>query len=138
MVRSTGSTPGEGDEVSVFTEAELEFLRGARLLARIATVDPKGDLHVTPVGWSLGADEASIEVGGRDVANTKKFRDVARTGRAAIVIDEVLEPWQPRGVEVRGSAEAIEEPNPKIRIRPERIVGWGLDGRQHARNVAES
>jgi pyridoxamine 5'-phosphate oxidase family protein len=51
---------------------------------------------------------------------------VARTGRAAIVIDDVRPPWRPRGVEVRGRAEAIVEP-PMIRIHAERIVSWGLD-----------
>lgn len=114
--------------MSVFTEAEIDFLRNSRLLARVATVDPNGNLHVTPVGWSLGADEASFEIGGKDFANTKKFRDVARTGRAAIVIDEVLEPWRPRGIEVRGPAEAIAGERPMIRIKAKRIVGWVLDG----------
>jgi pyridoxamine 5'-phosphate oxidase family protein len=43
---------------------------------------------------------------------------------------------QPRGVEIRGRAEAISKPNPVIRIYPERIVGWGLDpGRRNARDV---
>jgi pyridoxamine 5'-phosphate oxidase family protein len=125
--------------MSVFTEAELDFLRNARLLARIATVDPGGNLHVTPVGWRLSEDDGVIEVGGKDFARTKKYRDVARTGRAAIVIDEVLEPWRPRGVEVRGSAEAVEGPDPKIRIRAERIVGWGLDGNgRYARNANDN
>lgn len=123
--------------MNVFTEAELDFLRNSRLLARVATVDPNGNLHVTPVGWSLGADEASIEVSGKDFANTKKFRDVARTGRAAIVIDEVLEPWRPRGIEVRGPAEAIGGDRPMIRIKAKRVVGWGLDGDgRNARDAA--
>jgi pyridoxamine 5'-phosphate oxidase family protein len=79
------------------------------------------------------------KVTGHQFAATKKFRDVARTGRAAIVVDDVLAPWQPRGVEIRGHAEAISDPEPAIRIRPRRIVGWGLDdpgfGRRHARSV---
>jgi pyridoxamine 5'-phosphate oxidase family protein len=49
----------------------------------------------------------------------------------------ILEPWQPRGVEVRGRAEAITDPQPAIRIHPERIIGWGLDDPNHrnARNA---
>jgi pyridoxamine 5'-phosphate oxidase family protein len=112
--------------MSEFSDAELTFLRGAQLLGRLATVGPNGMPHVTPVGWSLGPDESSIRIGGRDFANTKKFRDVARTGKAAIVIDEVLSPWQPRGIEVRGQAEAVREPEPQIVIRPDRIVSWGM------------
>lgn len=123
----------------MFTSAELEYLQGERRLGRIATVGPGGTPHVTPVGWSLDTDSGVVEVGGMDLPATKKFRDVVRTGRAAIVIDDVPPPWQPRGVEIRGRAEAVEEPEAKIRLYPERIIGWGLDdttiGRQNARDV---
>ena len=49
-----------------------------------------------------------IDVGG-DEERSKKFRDVVRTGRAAIVIDDLAstDPWRPSAVEVRGGAEAI-------------------------------
>lgn len=117
--------------MSVFTDQELRYLRGDRLLGRLATVGPNGMPHIAPVGWRLDADGQTISVTGRDFANTKKFRDVAATGRAAIVIDDVLPPWQPRGVEVRGQAEAVYAPEPLIRIRPTRIVSWGL-GAEHA------
>jgi pyridoxamine 5'-phosphate oxidase family protein len=84
-----------------------------------------------PVGWTYDAEHDSIDVGGRRFEQTKKFRDVARSGRAAIVIDDLLstDPWRPRGVEVRGAAEAIREPTPLIRIRPERVRSWGLGER---------
>jgi len=121
--------------VNIFTEAELTYMRTERLLARIATVGPDGTPHVTPVGWSLNAEDQTIEVGGIDLANTKKFRDIARTHRAAIVMDDVLPPWQPRGIEIRGRAEAITDPAPLIRIHLERIIDWGLDGRRNARDV---
>lgn len=120
----------------VFTDAEITFLTNERLLARIATVGSEGMPHVTPVGWSLGSDQSTIEIGGHDLTATKKFRDVERDGRAAVVIDDVLPPWQPRGVEVRGRAEAIRGERPVIRIYPERVVGWGLDdGGRNARDV---
>jgi pyridoxamine 5'-phosphate oxidase family protein len=120
----------------VFTDAEIVFLTSERLLARIATVGSDGMPHVTPVGWGLGSDQSTIEIGGHDLTATKKFRDVERDGRAAVVIDDVLPPWQPRGVEVRGKAEAIRGERPVIRIYPERVVGWGLDeGGRNARDV---
>lgn len=128
--------------MSVFTEAEMRYLRGERLLGRLATVGPDGTPHVAPVGWSLDPGAEVIDVSGRNLTATKKFRDVARSGRAAIVIDDVLPPWQPRGVEVRGRAEAIDGPHPRIRIHPERIVSWGIDEatrRRHAsRDVTTS
>lgn len=71
----------------------------------------------------------------------EKFKDVRRYGRASIVIDDLasVDPWQPRGIEIRGSAEAIETDRPRIRIHAERIVSWGLDDgdftRRHSRAV---
>jgi pyridoxamine 5'-phosphate oxidase family protein len=121
--------------MSVFTDTELAFLRSERRLARIATVGPDGMPHVTPVGWSLDSDANVVRVGGHNFAASKKFRDVARTGRAAVVIDEVLPPWQPRGIEVRGRAEAIEGPEPHILIHPTRIVSWGMDDSEGGRSA---
>lgn len=121
--------------MSVFTESELAFLQKAGLLGRLATVGPDGMPHIAPVGWRLAAEGDVIEIGGFDLTKTKKFRDISRTGRAAFVVDEVLPPWQPRGIEIRGRAEAVAEPSPVIRIHPHRIIGWGLDGNGHQRNA---
>lgn len=113
--------------MSVFSEAELAYLSGGeRRLARVATVGPDGDIHVTPVGWTL-ADDGVVEISGHSFERTKKYRDVQRTGRASLVIDDVLPPWQPRGVEIRGRAEAVEGDHPRIRVYPKRIVSWGLE-----------
>jgi pyridoxamine 5'-phosphate oxidase family protein len=111
----------------VFTRLELDYLRVERRLARLATVGQDGTPHVVPVGWSYNAEHDTIDVRGRDFARSKKFRDVKTTGRAAIVIDDLAstDPWRPRGVEVRGRAEALDDP-PMIRIHPERVVSWGL------------
>jgi pyridoxamine 5'-phosphate oxidase family protein len=117
--------------MSAFGAAELAFLQdgGRRRLGRVATVGADGTPHVVPVGWRYDAERDAIEVGGHDLARTKKFRDVARTGRAAIVIDDLasVDPWRPRAVEVRGRAEAVSDAVPIIRIHPERVVSWGLD-----------
>ena len=114
--------------MSTFTSAELDYLQGERRLARLATVGRDGTPHISPVGmWTVDPDSGVVEVTGNDFAATKKFRDVARTHRAAIVVDDVLPPFRPRGIEIRGHADALAEPEPRIRIRPERIVSWGLD-----------
>jgi pyridoxamine 5'-phosphate oxidase family protein len=132
--------------MSAFTQNELEYLgeRRPERLARIATVGRDGTPHVVPVGWRFNAELDTIDVGGMDPTRTKKFRDVRRSGRAAIVIDDLVstDPWQPRGIEVRGRAEAIEGNRALIRIHPERIVSWGLDsealGERHSRAVTAS
>ena len=123
--------------MSVFTEAELQYLTGGRQLGRIATVGADGTPHVVPVAWIYNAATDSIDIGGYELERSKKFRDVTRTGRAAIVIDdlETTDPWRPRAVEVRGRAEAIALPTPLIRIYPERIISWGLESGRSARTV---
>lgn len=124
--------------MSVFRRAELEYLAGGLQLGRIATIGADGTPHVVPVGWIYNAARDTIDVGGRDLPKTKKFRDVARSGRAAIVVDDLAstDPWRPRGIEIRGRGEAIALPTPLIRIHPERIVSWGIEGARSARSVA--
>jgi pyridoxamine 5'-phosphate oxidase family protein len=123
--------------VSVFREAELRYLAGGRQLGRLATVGADGTPHVVPVAWIYNAARDTIDIGGYELELTKKFRDVARTGRAAIVIDDLgdTEEWHPRGIEVRGRGEAIAFPTPLIRIHPERIVSWGIEPGRRARTV---
>jgi len=126
--------------MTIFTPSELAYLSGERRLGRLATVGPDGMPHIAPVGWTYNAALGTIDVGGRDLARTKKFRDAARSGKAAIVIDDVLPPWRPRGIEVRGTADVIRGPDSLIRLHPRRIVSWGLDsdepGAMNARDVS--
>jgi pyridoxamine 5'-phosphate oxidase family protein len=123
-----------------FTEDERKYL-SERRLGRIATVGKDGTPHVVPVGWRYNPERESIDVGGRDFARTKKFRDARRSGRAAIVLDDLAstDPWRPRGIEVRGRAETLDGDHPMIRIHPERIVSWGIEsedvGKRHSRSV---
>ena len=121
--------------MSAFTPAEIEYLQGQRL-GRLATVNASGEPHVVPTGFRYNAELDTIDIGGHNLGKSKKFRDVAHTGRAAFVVDDVLPPWQARGVEVRGRAEVFEEGGEKvnsdfdaelIRLHPTRIVGWGID-----------
>ncbi len=121
--------------MNVFNDAEVDFLTEVGALARLATVGRDGMPHVTPVGWSLSDDHRSIEVGGIELARTKKFRDIQHSGRAALVIDDVQPSWRPRGIEVRGRADALTVPKETIRIHPERIIAWGFDGAGGARDV---
>ena len=129
--------------MSAFTQSELDYLgeRRPERLGRIATVGKDGTPHVVPVGWRLNPELDAIEIGGMNLAGTKKFRDVRRTGRASIVIDDLksVDPWRPRGIEIRGSADAIRGDRPLIRLHPERIVSWGLEsgeiGKRHARTI---
>jgi pyridoxamine 5'-phosphate oxidase family protein len=123
--------------VSVFTDDELAYLHGERRLGRVATVGKDGTPHVTPTGWAHNVEQDTIDLTGRELNRTKKFRDVARSARAAIVIDDLasVSPWRPRALEVRGRAEAISGPEPLIRIYPDRIISWGIGPEPSARTA---
>jgi pyridoxamine 5'-phosphate oxidase family protein len=114
--------------MAAFGEPELAYLNGARRLGRLATVGKDGTPHVVPVGFTYNAEHDTIDITGRDFARTKKYRDVKHTGHAAFVVDDLasVDPWHPRGIEVRGRAEVVDGVRPLIRIRPDRVVSWGL------------
>lgn len=130
--------------MSAFTEKEIGYLREQRL-GRLATVGKNGGPHVVPLSFRYNEERDTIDIGGHNLGKSKKFRDVGATGRAALVVDDVAPGggWNPRGVEVRGSAEALSSGGGEvnadfdeelIRIHPKRIVGWGLDSDAYAPN----
>jgi pyridoxamine 5'-phosphate oxidase family protein len=121
--------------MSVFSDKELGYLAAQRL-GRIATVGRDGQPHVVPTSFRYNPEHDAIDVGGLRMSQTKKLRDVQRTGRASIVVDDVLPPWQPRMIEVRGNAvvlatggKALGEQfeDTIVRIEPTRIISFGID-----------
>ena len=120
--------------MSHFTPVEIEYLNSQRL-GRLATVNQTGDPHVVPVGFRYNAEMDTIDIGGHGIGSSKKFRDIAHNANVAFVVDDVLPPWKPRFIEVRGQAEALQEAGQSIhpgfdpemiRIFPKRIISWGL------------
>lgn len=126
-----------------FTDTELEYLSTQRL-GRLATAHPDGTLQVSPVGFRYNDRTGTIDIAGRLMARSRKFRNVAENGRAAFVIDGFisLQPWRPCCVEIRGRGEAIAEPADSawaadlprtgfdgaiIRMHPKRIISFGID-----------
>ncbi|HEV2581631.1 MAG TPA: PPOX class F420-dependent oxidoreductase [Ktedonobacteraceae bacterium] len=120
--------------MSKFTDIELEYLRSQRL-GRLATINKNGEPQIAPVTFLYNAELDAIDIGGLYNGESQKFRNVARNGLASFVIDDVLPPFQPRGVEIRGRAEALPtggqsiSPNfspALIRLTPGRILSWNL------------
>jgi pyridoxamine 5'-phosphate oxidase family protein len=123
--------------VSVFTPAELAYLQSQRL-GRIAT-EANGQPHVVPVAFRHNPETDTIDVGGHNFAQRKKYRDVRGNHRVAIVIDDLasINPWRPRMIEIRGEAEVLPSGGetvgpgfdpPMFRIRPKRIISIGIEG----------
>jgi pyridoxamine 5'-phosphate oxidase family protein len=131
----------------MFTAAEIEYL-GSQPLARLATVGSGGRPQVKPVGFLVDLDTNEIVIGGfagSGMAGSKKFRDVEANGAVALVIDDLasVDPWTPRGIEIRGDAKALRDGGAEvgrrlgasfefdpawILVSPRRIVSWGLNG----------
>ncbi len=125
--------------MSVFTDAEIAYMN-EHTLCRIATVGRDGQPHITPVTYRFNPDQDAIDVGGIFFGRTKKWRDAQANPKVTVLVDDVLQnPRRARALEIRGVAELHEtggsQINPRfpnfdehfIRIRPKRIVAWGLE-----------
>jgi pyridoxamine 5'-phosphate oxidase family protein len=118
-----------------FTQAELNYL-GTQRLGRLATVRPDGVPQNSPVTFFYNEKLGTIDVGGHGMGQSRKFRNVAAGSGVAFVVDDIasVDPWEVRGIEIRGRAEALTDQEPPmpgmsgelIRIHPRRIISWGL------------
>ncbi len=122
--------------MSVFTPGEIEYLK-SQTLARLATADDKGQPHVVPVNFRYNPVLDTIDIGGGlGFATRKKWRDVQKNPRIAVVIDDVPGPGNVRGIEIRGEVEVLLEGGKGIlpsfdpemfRLKPLHIASWGID-----------
>ena len=129
--------------MSVFTKNELEYISEQRL-GRLATVDMDGNLHVVPVGFRHKPETDTIEIGGHNIAQTRKWRDAGGHPRVAFVVDDVLPRWRPRSIEILAEAELLESGgegfarglDPQIiRLHPIKIIAWGIDEKKQSRKI---
>jgi pyridoxamine 5'-phosphate oxidase family protein len=129
--------------MSIFTKNELNYMSEQRL-GRLATVDADGNPHVVPVGFRYNSETDTIDIGGHNIVQTKKWRDAGRHPRVAFVIDDVLPPWHPRSIEILADAELLESGgegfgrgfDPQIiRLHPVNIIAWGIDEKRQSRKV---
>jgi len=124
--------------MSVFTDKEIEYLLSQRL-GRLATINPEGKPQIAPVGFRYNPELDVIDIGGRSMSTSKKFRNILKNPNVSFVVDDVLPPWKPRGIEIRGAAQTLptggkamfgdryEADDAIIRITPGQIIGWGLE-----------
>jgi pyridoxamine 5'-phosphate oxidase family protein len=125
------------NQKGAFTQKEIAYLQ-TRPLGRLATMNKQAELHVVPVRFLYNAQLGTLDVGGvrGTFGTSRKFRDVAQTGRASLVADDILPPHHLIGIEIGGRAEAYstggEHLQPGgdpafIRIWPTHIVSWGIE-----------
>jgi pyridoxamine 5'-phosphate oxidase family protein len=126
--------------MSVFTEEELAYVAAQRL-GRLATVGPDGGPQVNPVSVYVNPVTQTIDIGGHDMARSRKYRNIQAHPVASVVVDDMANGI--RCLEIRGPAEAIPAPmdsaarvpGPIIRLHPRRIISWGIDHTPHARGA---
>jgi pyridoxamine 5'-phosphate oxidase family protein len=128
----------------IFTRAEFDYL-AAQDIGRLATVSSDGQVQNNPTNFFVDAATGTIVIGGGALGRSKKFRNVQQGSTVAFVVDDLatVDPWAPRGIEIRGTAVALTDHEPPlpalsreiIRITPTRIVSWGLDGPRASRAV---
>ncbi|RNL86553.1 PPOX class F420-dependent oxidoreductase [Halostreptopolyspora alba] len=126
----------------IFNEAERSYLE-SQFLGRLATVGSERKPQVRPLGYRLNP-EGTIDLGGPNVAATRRWRNVQANPWVSFVVDDLtpkspdaIRPGWGRGVEVRGRAETLTVDNPPgasemaghdiIRIHPERVISWHID-----------
>jgi pyridoxamine 5'-phosphate oxidase family protein len=122
-----------------FKTHEIDFMREADL-GRLATVQPNGTPQVSPVGFTYNEDLGTIDIAGYRMSASQKFRNIARNGKVAFVVDDIAspDPWRVRCLEIRGTAEQAQTAPSQgaagdqldtaiIRITPRRIISFGID-----------
>ena len=117
----------------MFSPVELDYLRSQRL-ARLATVSSASQPTVDAVGFQF--DGEAFWIHGLDLPATRKYKNVAAgNAKVSLIVDDLasIEPWQPRGIRVHGTAEITDQAGrPALRIRPTRSWSWGLGGEDFA------
>ena len=93
---------------------------------------------MVPNSVRYNPETGTLDLGGLQISKTRKWRDIERDPRVAVVIDDVLPPWRTRAIEVRGRAEHVAQGGKvfgehfgeeMIRVYPEKIISWGLENR---------
>jgi pyridoxamine 5'-phosphate oxidase family protein len=126
---------------NMFSEKEVQYLKSQHL-ARISTVSPENlQPDVSPVGFDF--DGEYFYVGGLNLSKTRKYKNVLKNDKVALVIDdlETVNPWAPRGIRIYGTADIVSRqggymdrahpsspPPSYIRIRPLQKWSWAVDG----------
>ncbi len=82
-----------------FTQDELVAFLNEAPVARLASMNPDGTIHIAPVYFKY--DHGDILIGTQDVS--RKVRNIKRNPKVTVLIDNQAPPW--KGVIIYGEAE---------------------------------
>jgi len=75
--------------LSAFTDAERQYLN-QQPLGRLATIGPEGGPQTRPVGFTFNAGLDTIDIGGRNMAASRKYRNVQADSRVSLTANRSL------------------------------------------------
>ncbi|HYY90501.1 MAG TPA: PPOX class F420-dependent oxidoreductase [Candidatus Dormibacteraeota bacterium] len=120
----------------MFSEAEIQYMKSQRL-ARIATVNSKGQPDVVPVGFEFDGKYFWVGSHSQDIfLTTWKYHNVKNGNKhVALTIDDLesVNPWRPRAVKVYGTAEVADHNGQfglgkYLKISPKLSWSFGVPG----------
>jgi pyridoxamine 5'-phosphate oxidase family protein len=120
----------------MFSEPEVRYLKSQRL-ARLATVNRKGQPDVVPVGFEFDGKYFWVGSHSQDIlVQSMKYLNVKNGNKlVSLAIDdlETVDPWKPREVKVYGEAEIADHPGrfgpgKYLRITPKISWSFGIPG----------
>src|SRR5437879_13547705 len=94
----------------LFSEKEIEYLKSQRI-ARIATAVGSSERSVqpdvVPVGFDF--DGQYFYVGGINILKSRKYKNVLKNNKVALVIDDLMtiDPWYARGIRMYGNDDIV-------------------------------
>lgn len=94
--------------MGIFTENEIKYMAQERL-GRLATITKKGDPHVIPVNYMYNPEFECIDIIGKEMTKSLKYKNIVGFPRASFVVDDVvsLMPYRTRLLHIRGAAEIV-------------------------------
>jgi PPOX class probable F420-dependent enzyme len=95
---------GRGEERDLLGEALARELLDARLIAKLATLDADGGIHLVGM-WFLWDGEAVLLPTSH---KTRKAKNIARDPRATVMIDDSRGGFDLRGLALMGRAELVD------------------------------
>lgn len=86
------------------TDEEVEDLLAKTLIAKLATLDPSGTIHVVPMWYERVGSHIHIPTS----RLTRKYKNLRRISIASVMVDISRAGLDLRGVLIRGTVELIE------------------------------
>ncbi len=75
----------------LLTDIELTYVT-SQFLGRLATVDSSGAPQNNPVSYRFNTELGTFDIGGRNLAESRKFKNILANPQVAFVIDDLVTP----------------------------------------------